>query len=437
MDAVCHPDSVEALQARLLEIATEAMDAWHGHMLVWAESLINNLELGFENQYAERLDAFDTFIEGLRYDETSPARDIKAELQEAVHVPLRLNDETIEGLFTGSQKAIDLVVGQIRSTLMQISIRRLILTFERQFSDNWNIKATELSDQSWSQVHTTLMDRVSDTLDRRRDYVLGESGEISRDLDANQELLVSALDDPAALMRVLILLTQGRVIAFDERTHQRMFKGVVRLRYFFKAADLLGDEPAETLQEQILQHLEVAQDKFAEVLGATELLRLHNAGQTLENLNNQWQEHFSEIFGNERLQAMHATPLDQLPQSVTNELRKSLGRYIQNHLYRQLLLSKISELWVDYLTKVEALRVSVRMEAYGQRDPLVIYKNQATAMFSGLLSDIRAGVIAQMFRARLVSRDDVQKTQSAPEETAAKPAPAGRQRHKKKGRKRH
>ncbi|MFN2303125.1 MAG: hypothetical protein ACK2TV_05265, partial [Anaerolineales bacterium] len=109
-----------------------------------------------------------------------------------------------------------------------------------------------------------------------------------------------------------------------------------------------------------------------------------------------------------------------------------------NHLYRQLLLSKISELWVDYLTKVEALRVSVRMEAYGQRDPLVEYKGQASTMFSDLLSDIRAGVIDQMFRARLVGDEEMKRRQQAIQQPQVKAAsPAKSDKPKKKRRKRH
>ena len=38
-------------------------------------------------------------------------------------------------------------------------------------------------------------------------------------------------------------------------------------------------------------------------------------------------------------------------------------------------------LWVDYLTQVEALRVSIGLEAYAQRDPLVQYKGKASEMF--------------------------------------------------------
>ncbi len=51
-----------------------------------------------------------------------------------------------------------------------------------------------------------------------------------------------------------------------------------------------------------------------------------------------------------------------------------LGFRLLNEAHRRLLLSAITELWVDYLTRVEALRVSIGLEAYAQRDPLVQYK---------------------------------------------------------------
>ena len=71
-----------------------------------------------------------------------------------------------------------------------------------------------------------------------------------------------------------------------------------------------------------------------------------------------------------------------------------------NEVHRQLLLGAFSELWVEYLTKVEALRVSIGLEAYAQRDPLVQYKSKASEMFSQLLEDVRGLVIGRAFAAR-------------------------------------
>ena len=76
---------------------------------------------------------------------------------------------------------------------------------------------------------------------------------------------------------------------------------------------------------------------------------------------------------------------------------QEVGRRVQSQIYRQVLLGAITELWVDYLTRVEALRVSIGLEAYAQSDPLVKYKSEASVMFQTLLADIRAGVIGRIF----------------------------------------
>jgi preprotein translocase subunit SecA len=78
-------------------------------------------------------------------------------------------------------------------------------------------------------------------------------------------------------------------------------------------------------------------------------------------------------------------------------LIEAIGRYALNEVHRQLLLGATSELWVDYLTRIEALRVSIGLEAYAQRDPLVQYKARASEMFAQLVEDIRGLVISRVF----------------------------------------
>jgi len=91
-----------------------------------------------------------------------------------------------------------------------------------------------------------------------------------------------------------------------------------------------------------------------------------------------------------------------------------LGRQALTEIYRQLLLGVISELWVEYLTSMEALRVSIGLEAYAQRDPLVEYKNRAFEMFRQLLDNTRTGVVTRMFIYRPRDMSKVQTTVSTP-----------------------
>jgi preprotein translocase subunit SecA len=90
---------------------------------------------------------------------------------------------------------------------------------------------------------------------------------------------------------------------------------------------------------------------------------------------------------------------------------------------------------VEYLTRIEALRVSIGLEAYAQRDPLVQYKTRASEMFQHLMEDIRGLVVSRAFAAQ---RRSVEIT---PVETSAAPAVtqnnAADENDKKKKRRRH
>jgi preprotein translocase subunit SecA len=131
----------------------------------------------------------------------------------------------------------------------------------------------------------------------------------------------------------------------------------------------------------------------------------------LENLLGE--DRYSEVWG----QALQEFNGDELT-AVVDEL----GRQALTEVYRQLLLGVISELWVEYLTNMEALRVSIGLEAYAQRDPLVQYKNRAFTMFRELLDNMRTGVVSRMFTFRPRDISTVQTTVSALRAETPEPA---------------
>ena len=51
-------------------------------------------------------------------------------------------------------------------------------------------------------------------------------------------------------------------------------------------------------------------------------------------------------------------------------------------------LKVLNDFWIEHLENMEHLRDSVRLRAYGQRDPLVEYKSEGHKMFRRLLRDI-------------------------------------------------
>jgi preprotein translocase subunit SecA len=65
---------------------------------------------------------------------------------------------------------------------------------------------------------------------------------------------------------------------------------------------------------------------------------------------------------------------------------------------RVIVLQALDSHWQEYLRAMDGLRQGVGLRAYGQRDPLVEYKNEAYQMFQQLMSDIKTEVINGAFK---------------------------------------
>lgn len=68
-------------------------------------------------------------------------------------------------------------------------------------------------------------------------------------------------------------------------------------------------------------------------------------------------------------------------------------------MIKQVYLRNIDLNWMQHLTGLDHLRDSVGLRAYGKKDPLVEYKNEAHKMFEGLLGEIKEAVVKEVLTA--------------------------------------
>jgi preprotein translocase subunit SecA len=66
-------------------------------------------------------------------------------------------------------------------------------------------------------------------------------------------------------------------------------------------------------------------------------------------------------------------------------------------LERLLLLRAIDIHWVNHLTGMENLRTGIGLHAYGQRDPLVMYRTEGHKMFQELMQRMQYDVVHSLF----------------------------------------
>jgi preprotein translocase subunit SecA len=421
------------LRQATLDLIARAIDAENAHHLRAIQNLIDATDESLQTQLSSREDNLDAYFEGLRdRDDAERPRPQKMleELNSLVGMQLRLNGDQLRRLGEDPDEIRDDIRNLVTANLTLLYASRVISAVQNRFGEALSEKF-EVS--SWDDAADKITEAAENALKRRRERLVGENGQIRNDINNIMPRDPSTgsgqrVNDTAKL-QLLLSLSQGARTDFDQKTHRQVKRVFSRFSYVFLIAQLLEGQDAEQAIEAVLDHLEQAEEALRFAWGQREYARLSANAQRLADFGLA----AKIAFGEERLNE----PVTSLGESDREALVESVGRYALNEVHRQLLLNATTELWVDYLTRIEALRVSIGLEAYAQRDPLVQYKAKASEMFAQLVEDIRGLVISRVFayQPRPVEITPVE-VSNAPT-TATQTAPTQADHGKKKKRRRH
>jgi preprotein translocase subunit SecA len=95
-------------------------------------------------------------------------------------------------------------------------------------------------------------------------------------------------------------------------------------------------------------------------------------------------------------QHLNAAASDAYDQKV-----EEIGADLMPLVEKDVMLRTIDWQWMEYLTQMEHFREGIGLRAYGQRDPLVEYKNEAFEMFNELRERIQASIVSRIFRVQV------------------------------------
>ncbi len=109
---------------------------------------------------------------------------------------------------------------------------------------------------------------------------------------------------------------------------------------------------------------------------------------------------------------------DDKEKKLFEQKEKELGNSF-NQLAKFIALKTLDMLWVLHLEEMEELRDSVKLRAYGQKDPLVEYKNEGHRMFQQLLKMIENNIVQALFRVSLKDETNVSVVSSRHQESVS------------------
>ncbi|MEK7108794.1 MAG: preprotein translocase subunit SecA, partial [Patescibacteria group bacterium] len=228
-----------------------------------------------------------------------------------------------------------------------------------------------------------------DVMNKQREYAYRLRREVLTDAGENSDALFAKLDDMV-----------GEEV-----------QNIVR---FHTAADY----PAEWNIEEIAENVKAMAEMPSTI--REDLDRIAGKGKNADERREATTAHLTELF----MQAI---------------LRRkaAMGEAAFANLTKAVMLQSIDMLWMDHLDTMEHLRDSVRLRAYGQRDPLVEYKNEGLRLFKQLQAAIRSQIVNTIFKVGLAQPSATSIQQPAPrpsnlifsappkEAIPAQPQPAG------------
>ena len=413
------------------------------------EKLVSSSAENYTAQLQERNANFDLFTETLEdklkqisdaSDEGQVVENLKpaevfADACSFARTQFKLSNDKQRRLAEGDDEVIEELRDQVEVLLWESYRQRLNQLIGNRMEGDYVPVEEEIETGRWDVLSSKIMQSVTEGYDNRGDRLYGKQMQVRTDLsNALINYKAAELSDQqwSQLMRIM---STGQRFTFDAKTHQKKAKEYHRCNFVFFCGSLLEGLSRDQLREKIWNHYIEAEDGLREIFGKIDWARIRTANLTLDKLPDDRQEKIRTALGSSEYESVRSTLPTEMPENDAEQIREVLGQRIQNEVNRSVFLQAISKQWVDYLTAIEGLRVSISMESYAQRNPLVAYKTKAAEMFSDLLNDIRQSVVERMF----VSLPRVSMMTAVPKVETPAPAegakPAEKSTGKKKGKK--
>jgi len=180
-----------------------------------------------------------------------------------------------------------------------------------------------------------------------------------------------------------------RLVEFDDVANQQRDIIYKLRRKVLKSKDLKED-----VLQRIKEKLAKSVDSQVEIDTETVLANLLEAVPFDEVSIKSIKTQISNIKNKEEVKEFLNKVLEDVHRTREGQVGPDIMRQVEKYAY----LGSIDHLWMDHIDHIDDLREGVELRAYGQRDPLVEFKNEAYSLFENLVDRINEELSRRLFR---------------------------------------
>ncbi|MGK7959928.1 preprotein translocase subunit SecA [Crocosphaera sp.] len=218
---------------------------------------------------------------------------------------------------------------------------------------------------------------------------------VEEDMPIESKMLTRSLEGAQKKVETFYYDTRKQVFEYDEVMNNQRRAIYAERRRVLEGLDL---------KEQVLQYAEKTMDEIVDAYVNPELppeewdvehlvSKVKEFVYLLEDITAQDMEDMTvpemKIFLHEEARKAYDIKEDQV-----DKVRPGLMREAE----RFFILQQIDTLWREHLQSMDALRESIGLRGYGQKDPLIEYKQEGYEMFLEMMIDIRRNVVYSLFQ---------------------------------------
>jgi preprotein translocase subunit SecA len=217
---------------------------------------------------------------------------------------------------------------------------------------------------------------------------------VEEDMPISSGMLTSALENAQKKVETYYYDIRKQVFEYDEVMNNQR-----RAIYAERRRVLEG----ENLRDRVIEYAERTMDDIVNAYVNPELppeeWNLTAMVKKVREFVNLLQDLEPEQLDDMFLPEMQAFLREEVRRAY--EIKEAQVESLQAGLMRQaerfFILQRIDSLWRDHLQAMEALRESVGLRGYGQKDPLIEYKSEGYEIFLDMMTQIRRDVVYSLF----------------------------------------
>ena len=218
---------------------------------------------------------------------------------------------------------------------------------------------------------------------------------VEEDMPIESKMLTNSLEGAQKKVETFYYDTRKQVFEYDEVMNNQRRAIYAERRRVLEGLDL---------KEQVIQY---AEKTMSEIVDAYINPDLPPEDWKLDKMVDKVKEF---IYLLEDLEPAHLEDMtvSEIKTFLHEEVRKAYDlkedqiEQVQPGLMRQaerfFILQQIDTLWREHLQAMDALRESIGLRGYGQKDPLIEYKQEGYEMFLEMMIDIRRNVVYSLFQ---------------------------------------